>query len=98
MTAGQTPSEAVRACRLFPEMFANLYASGEISGKLDESLRHLTPALQRGRHAQAPCLRTNGCHAIIYLLVVLFIAYIMIQFYTGLMVHISDLSNILNGF
>ena len=35
------PSEAVRACRLFPETFANLYASGEISGKLDESLRHL---------------------------------------------------------
>ena len=41
MTAGQMPSEAVRACRWFPEMFANFYASGEVSGKLDESLRHL---------------------------------------------------------
>ena len=40
-TAGQMPSEAVRACPLFPEMFANLYASGEVSGKLDDSLRHL---------------------------------------------------------
>src|SRR5208337_2280457 len=41
VTAGQMPSEAVRQCRLFPETFANLYASGEISGKLDESLRNL---------------------------------------------------------
>ena len=40
VVAGQMPSEAVRLCPLFPEMFANLYASGEVSGKLDESLRH----------------------------------------------------------
>ena len=46
VVAGQMPSEAVRRCPLFPETFANLYASGEISGKLDESLRQSEPALQ----------------------------------------------------
>jgi type II secretory pathway component PulF len=41
VVAGQMPSEAVRLCPLFPETFANLYASGEVSGKLDESLRQI---------------------------------------------------------
>ena len=39
--AGQTPSEAVNASSQFPELFANLYHSGEISGQLDDSLRRL---------------------------------------------------------
>src|SRR5256885_1947407 len=41
MLTGQTPAEVVNACPRFPEMFAKLYLSGEVSGKLDESLRHL---------------------------------------------------------
>ena len=36
------PSEAVRLCPLFPVTFANLYASGEVSGKLDDSLRQIS--------------------------------------------------------
>ena len=95
--AGQTPSEAVRACRLFPETFANLYASGEISGKLDESLRNLHRLYSddgaRLLHTFTQ-LTTRG----VYLLAVLVIAYKIIQFYTGLYGPHSDLSNILNGF
>lgn len=41
VVAGETPAEAVKACPLFPELFANLYTTGEISGKLDESLKNL---------------------------------------------------------
>lgn len=97
VTAGQMPSEAVRACRLFPETFANLYASGEISGKLDESLRNLHRLYgddgTRKLHGFAQ-LTTRS----IYLLVVLIIAYQIIQFYMGLYGPHSDLSNILNGF
>lgn len=38
---GTTPSELVNASHYFPEMFKNVYHSGEISGKLDESLNRL---------------------------------------------------------
>ncbi|HLX95291.1 MAG TPA: type II secretion system F family protein [Verrucomicrobiae bacterium] len=97
VTAGQTPAEAVRACRLFPETFANLYASGEISGKLDESLRNLhrlyadDGARLLYTFAQ---LTTRG----VYLLAVLIVAYKIVQFYSGLYGPHSDLSNVLNGF
>ncbi len=60
ITAGQMPSEAVRACRLFPEMFANFYASGEISGKLDESLRICTGFTVRKACANSISFRTMG--------------------------------------
>jgi hypothetical protein len=41
------PSEAMRACQLFSEMPANSYASVEVSGKLDTSLRHLNRLTMR---------------------------------------------------
>jgi len=41
VVAGRTPAELVQECRRFPETFANLYTSGEISGKLDDSLQRL---------------------------------------------------------
>ncbi len=39
--AGRTPGEVVNASRRFPEMFANQYMTGEVSGKLDDALGHL---------------------------------------------------------
>ena len=39
--AGRTPAELVSASPRFPELFANQYATGEVSGKLDDTLRHL---------------------------------------------------------
>src|SRR5256885_3087592 len=39
--AGQTPAEAVNRSGAFPELFANLYHTGEITGQLDETLDHL---------------------------------------------------------
>ena len=37
--AGNTPGEVVNASAKFPELFANQYMTGEISGKLDETLQ-----------------------------------------------------------
>jgi len=97
VVAGQMPSEAVRACPLFPEMFANLYASGEVSGKLDDSLRHLHRVYNeegaRKLHAFA-----QWTPRLVYLLVAMMIAYKVVQFYNGLYGPNSDLSNILKGF
>jgi len=82
LVAGQTPSEAVRTCRLFPEMFANLYTSGEVSGKLDESLRNLN-RLYSEEGARKLNAFAQWTPRLIYLLVVLLIAYKIIQFYAG---------------
>ena len=39
--AGETPGEMVSNSSAFPELFSNLYNTGEISGQLDDSLRRL---------------------------------------------------------
>ncbi|MGD0745059.1 MAG: type II secretion system F family protein [Verrucomicrobiota bacterium] len=92
VAAGQMPSEAVRACRLFPEMFANLYASGEVSGKLDESLRHLHRVYNedgvRKLHTFAQLTPR-----LVYLLVALMIAYKVVQFWLGYFNEINNASH-----
>jgi type II secretory pathway component PulF len=97
VVAGQMPSEAVRLCPLFPETFANLYASGEISGKLDESLRHLNRLYNEDGTRKLNAFAT-WMPRLVYLLVVLMIAYKIIQFWTGIYGPHGELSNILKGF
>jgi type II secretory pathway component PulF len=47
VSTGKLPSEAVRdEPRQFPEVFANLYHTGEISGKLDDSLLRMSAYYQ----------------------------------------------------
>jgi type II secretory pathway component PulF len=97
VVAGQMPSEAVRRCPLFPETFANLYASGEISGKLDESLRHLNRLYNEDGTHKLNAFAT-WMPRLIYMLVVLIIAYEVIQFWVGIYGPNSELSNVLKGF
>ena len=90
--AGQTPAEIIRDCRKFPEMFANLYASGEVSGKLDETLRRL------GAHYQEEGTRKLYAFAqwtprIVYVLVAGIIAYKVVNFYLGYFQQINDMSH-----
>ncbi len=83
VVAGQTPSEAVNEARSqFPELFANLYHSGEVSGQLDDSLRRLRDYYQEEG--------TNKLHLlavwipkIIYFGVAGLIAFKVIAYYTG---------------
>ena len=96
LAGGRTPAELVRACRLFPETFANLYASGEISGKLDETLRRLYTFYQEEGTAKLNAFAT-WTPRFIYLLIVLCIAYFILQFFIHLYGPGSELSNILNG-
>jgi type IV pilus assembly protein PilC len=94
VVAGQMPSEAVRLCPLFPETFANLYASGEISGKLDDSLRHLSRLYNEDGSRKLTAFAT-WTPRLVYMLVALFIGYKIIQFYTG---YFNQISTITNGF
>jgi type II secretory pathway component PulF len=41
LRAGKTPAEMIDGSGRFPEIFANQYAAGEVSGKLDETLERL---------------------------------------------------------
>ncbi|HKW29223.1 MAG TPA: type II secretion system F family protein [Verrucomicrobiae bacterium] len=92
VTAGQMPSEAVRACRLFPETFANFYASGEVSGKLDESLRHLN-RLYNEEGSRKLHLVSRWVPRFIYFMVALFVGYIVIRFWTNYFNQINQLSH-----
>jgi type II secretory pathway component PulF len=89
LLAGETPAEVVRASPRFPETFANLYSSGEISGKLDETLRQLRCIYQeegtRKLHAVA-----QWVPRFIYLAVALMIAYRVVQFWTGYFKQVQD--------
>jgi type IV pilus assembly protein PilC len=94
VVAGQTPAEAVRLSPQFPELFSNLYASGEISGKLDDSLRRLYSYYNeegtRKLHAFA-----QWTPRLIYFIVAGIIAYEVIHSYIG---YFNQISTITNGF
>jgi type II secretory pathway component PulF len=91
---GHTPAQLVQASPRFPEMFANLYTSGEVSGKLDESLKYLHRHYQdegtRKLHTLAELLPR-----VVYLAVMLAIAYAIIKFYMG---YFGQIEKATNGF
>jgi type IV pilus assembly protein PilC len=80
--AGVTPAEVVSSSSNFPELFANQYNTGEISGTLDDTLRRLRIYYQeegtRKLHAVA-----QWTPRIVYFLIVLMIAWYVIRFWTN---------------
>jgi type II secretory pathway component PulF len=94
VVAGGTPAEAIRSHSIFPDMFSNLYASGEVSGKLDETLRRLYSHYQEeGTHKLQ--MFAQWLPRLIYFLVAGMIAYKIIQFWTG---YFNQISTITGGF
>jgi len=95
VVAGQTPAEAIRKQSQFPVLFANLYSSGEVSGKLDETLRRLYALYQEeGSHKLQSF--AQWMPRLIYMLVALVVAYEIIQAWNGLYGPQSELSHIIN--
>ena len=94
VAAGMTPAEAMRKHAVFPDLFANLYTSGEVSGKLDETLRRLYAHYQEeGSHKLQ--MFAQWLPRLIYLLVAGMVAYNVIKFWTG---YFNQISNITGGF
>ncbi len=89
LNSGQTPAEALIASGRFPELFVGQYNAGEISGKLDETLRRLHAYYQEegARKIQAVA---SWVPRFIYLLVMLGVAYFIIKFYMGYMSQIRE--------
>ena len=92
LNAGQTPAEIVAESRVFPELFANQYMTGEVSGKLDETLRRLQRYYQdegtSKLHAVAQWLPR-----VVYLVIALWIAYTVVSFYADRFRQIGEATN-----
>jgi type II secretory pathway component PulF len=95
--SGATPAELIKQSPLFPEMFASLYATGELSGQLDETLgrlhRHYQEEGSRKMRALAEWLPK-----LVYYAVMLLIAWRIVSFYYHLYGPGSDLDDALKGF
>ena len=82
LRSGETPAELVTRSSEFPELFANLYQTGEISGQLDDSLRrihlHYQEEGSRKLHSFAQWMPR-----LIYLAILLAVAYQIVSFWAG---------------
>ncbi len=87
--AGQTPAEAVSRSKVFPELFSNLYRTGEVSGKLDESLRNLSRYYEEEGTRQLRLLAQWGPR-LVYFAIVLYVAFRILRFYLGYFQQLSD--------
>jgi type II secretory pathway component PulF len=87
---GRTPAEVITASGQFPELFANQYATGEISGQLDDTLKRLHIYYQeegsRKLHAVALWLPRA-----IYLVIVLLIATYIVRSWSNYFKQIQDI-------
>lgn len=89
LAAQQTPAEILRGSPRFPDMFTNLYTSGEISGKLDESLRQIHAYYQEEGSRKLELIAQLSPR-IIYLVIALAIACAIIRFYLGYFAQIQQ--------
>ena len=90
VNSGTTPAEALRRSPEFPEMFVNLYATGEISGKQDETLLRLRD-FYNSEGSRLLKMIAEWVPRILYLGIMLLIAFYVIRFWSG---YFSNISNI----
>jgi type II secretory pathway component PulF len=93
LEAGHTPSDMVSASGFFPPLFASHYATGELSGSLEEQLGRLH------RYYSESGMRTMRAISawaprLFYLVVVLLIAYRVLRFWSG---YFQNINNVLGG-
>ncbi len=82
LEAGRTPAEALSASGQFPDLFANQYATAEMSGQTDQTLRRL-----HGYYLDSGTRRLRALAQwtprVVYLGIMLMIAFRVLQFYSG---------------
>ena len=83
LLAGQTPSETLSASGKFPDMFDNQYHSGEISGKLDETLRRMRQYYQEEGTRKIHAV-SQWVPRLIFIAVALLIGWKVISFYSNM--------------
>jgi type II secretory pathway component PulF len=93
LQAGQTPADLLGQGSVFPDVFTNLYRSGEISGKLDESLRSLHQYYQE-EGTRKLHLFAQWAPRLFYLLIVLLVAAKIVSFWLG---YFQQIDKVING-
>jgi type II secretory pathway component PulF len=79
---GSTPSELVSSSPAFPDVFRNLYHTGEISGTLDESLKRLHKFYQE-EGSRKMRMVAQWTPRLVYFGILIYVALRIIAFYTG---------------
>lgn len=79
---GSTPSELLSSAKEFPDMFSNLYHSGEVSGQLDQTLTRLHAYYQEEGMRKMHIV-SQWTPRLLYLAILLVVAWRIIAFYTG---------------
>jgi type II secretory pathway component PulF len=92
LEAGQTPGEILGNTAEFPETFANLYLTGEVSGKLDETLGHLHRLYQE-EGSRRMHLVAQWVPRLVYLAILLGVAWFIVSFWMGYFRGIADALN-----
>ena len=82
LDAGVTPGELVNRAPYFPEMFANLYNTGEQSGQLDDTLHRLKVYFEEEGFRKLRVF-TRVMNGTIYAILVVMVAINVIGFYVG---------------
>ena len=82
LQSGATPSEMLGRSRQFPELFANLYSTGELTGSQDDALRRLQRLHQEDGERQLKAV-AEWTPKFIYFGVVILVAWQAIRFWTG---------------
>jgi type IV pilus assembly protein PilC len=92
---GSTPGELMKQGGAFPDLFTSLYSTGEVSGRLDESLKRLHLMYQEEGSRK---FRQAGVWAarLVQWAVMLLVAYKIVSFYSGLYGPGGDLDKVLN--
>jgi len=91
--AGETPAEALSQSREFPKHFSQLYQTGEITGRLDETLNRLRVYYQEEGTRKLRAL-AEWTPRLVYLAIALMIAWRVVSFWMG---YYGQLDDVLNG-
>lgn len=89
LNSGQTPAEVLNASGKFPDLFASQYTAGEMSGRLDDTLRRLHIYYQDEGSRKIRAV-AKWVPMFIYLIIVGIIAYKILMFYTGYFKQAND--------
>ena len=87
---GSTPGELVSHSGQFPQLFANLYNTGEVSGQLDEALGRLHRLYQEEGSRKMRAL-AQWTPKLIYFAVVIFVGWKIISFYAASARELNDI-------
>jgi type IV pilus assembly protein PilC len=82
MELGVTPSETLRQSSFFPDVFRNLYATGEASGQLDSTLQRLHSYYEEQATTKFRNI-ASWTPKLVFLLVAIGVGYQVISFYMG---------------